>query len=185
MFVDTPNKRARQLLPAEGWLALCVFAYHLIYIAIIQDFGWDDGAITLAFSRTLSESGKIALTPYSEVVEGYSSTLWMAAMSFLHWLFRPGFSEFIRTSQISAALTCSFSAVIFCRLFRWKADEIPLPAFAISALLFIQKPFLTESVNAMEMLAAGALALSLMYFLITQLAPRTADWLHRLVRTYQ
>jgi len=26
---------------------------------------------------------------------------------------------------------------------------------------------------------------ALMIFLITQLAPRTADWLHRLVRTYQ
>ena len=155
-------KRAWQPLPVELWLAFCVFAYHFVFIAIIQDFGWDDGAITLAFSRTLSESGKIALTPYSEVVEGYSSTLWMAVMSFLHWLARPGFSEFIRMSQLSAALACSLSAVIFFKLFRQKIDSATLPCFAVSVLLFIQKPFINESVNGMEMLAAGALALLLM-----------------------
>jgi hypothetical protein len=155
-------KRAWQLLPVEGWLAFCVFAFHFVFIAIIQDFGWDDGAITLAFSRTLSESGKIALTPYSEAVEGYSSTLWMVVMSFLHWLLRPGFSEFIRVSQFSAALACSLSAVMFYNLFRQKIDNQILPAFAISILLFVQKPLISESVNGMEMLAAGTLALLLM-----------------------
>jgi len=37
---------------------------------------WDDAAITAAFARTWAETGRIALTPTSPVVEGYSSLSW-------------------------------------------------------------------------------------------------------------
>lgn len=157
------NTRIVRILPIEAWLALLVFGFHLFFVLIVQDLGWDDGAITLSFARTLSGFGKIALTPYSEIVEGYSSTLWMLAMAAVHQIMHPGFSQFIRMSQISASLLCAVSAVMFFVLLRQIWDGKYLPAlFVVTFLLFIQKPFLSESVNGMEMQAATVLALSLM-----------------------
>ena len=42
---------------------------------------WDDSAITLGFAQTFAQTGRIAPTPGSEIVEGYSTTLWMLLMS--------------------------------------------------------------------------------------------------------
>ncbi len=42
---------------------------------------WDDGAITAAFARTFAHTGRIALTPVSEQVEGFSSVLWLLLLS--------------------------------------------------------------------------------------------------------
>src|ERR1035437_8421632 len=42
---------------------------------------WDDGAITAAFAQTLAHSGRIALTPTSVTVEGFSSVTWFLLLS--------------------------------------------------------------------------------------------------------
>ncbi|MEO0993431.1 MAG: hypothetical protein AAFX62_06445, partial [Pseudomonadota bacterium] len=62
--------------PAPIHYALAaVLLVHLPVVALVGDQAWDDGAITLAFSRTLAEVGLFALTPVSPVVEGSSSLL--------------------------------------------------------------------------------------------------------------
>ncbi|MEL6220181.1 MAG: hypothetical protein AAFR79_17250, partial [Pseudomonadota bacterium] len=61
--------------PAPIHYALAaVLLVHLPVVALVGDQAWDDGAITLAFSRTLAEVGLFALT-HSPVVEGSSSLL--------------------------------------------------------------------------------------------------------------
>ena len=63
----------------SGGLAIVVlvqFAALTAVCLLIGDNGWDDGAITLAFSRTFAQDGLIALTRHSEVVEGFSSVSW-------------------------------------------------------------------------------------------------------------
>jgi hypothetical protein len=70
-----PGKNGlEQSPPAHLWIALAVQA--VMILCIVQLVGiraWDDGAITLAYSRTFAETGRIALTSVSETVEGYSS----------------------------------------------------------------------------------------------------------------
>src|ERR1700745_3513444 len=46
--------------------------------------GWDDGAITAAFSRTFADTGVIALTPVSPRVEGFSSLTWFLLLTLAH-----------------------------------------------------------------------------------------------------
>lgn len=53
-----------------------VLVPHIGIALFTGTYGWDDGAITLAFARTFADPGHIALTPGSEVVEGFSSPLW-------------------------------------------------------------------------------------------------------------
>jgi len=73
-------------------LALVVLVQCAVLLAVclyIGDNGWDDGAITLAFARTLAGHGRVALTPRSEAVEGFSSVSWLL-LNALAGLVRPG-----------------------------------------------------------------------------------------------
>jgi hypothetical protein len=45
---------------------------HIAVSLSVGTNGWDDGAITLAFSKTFSEHGVLALTPSFDKVEGFS-----------------------------------------------------------------------------------------------------------------
>lgn len=69
---------------------------------LIGDNGWDDGAITLAFARTLARHGRIALTAHSETVEGFSSLSWLL-LNALPALARPSYRAAILVSQILSA----------------------------------------------------------------------------------
>ena len=60
------------------YLVLVVSAVPCPAIALwVGANAWDDGAITLAYSRTWADFGRYSVTPVSEVAEGYSSTAWM------------------------------------------------------------------------------------------------------------
>ena len=52
------------------FLSVLFLLMQAISIFYVGSYVWDDGAITLAFSKTFASSGKIALTPVSEIVEG-------------------------------------------------------------------------------------------------------------------
>lgn len=62
-------------------VALFPIALELFFTLHHLKLSWDDAAITAAFSRTWAHTGKIALTPVSQVVEGYSSVLWFLLLS--------------------------------------------------------------------------------------------------------
>lgn len=118
---------------------------------------WDDGAITLAYARTLVDSGRHALTPVSEVAEGYSSTLWMLANAALRVLFALDFHDAIAASQLLCAL-CMLSVAL--SLYRLSVHHglTRGAALFLGWAFMLSGPVLQEVANGMEMglLAAAA-----------------------------
>lgn len=128
-------------------------------IGLAGAYAWDDGAITLAFARTLAQNGRFALTPLSEVVEGSSSLLWTGLMAALHHLLRPDFLGFIRLSQLAAWAALALTGVLlFRRLASTGLDG--WQRLVLVCLLGLLPNFLAEVLNGMEMtLTAGLLLL--------------------------
>lgn len=123
----------------------------------IGDNGWDDGAITVAFARTFARHGRVALTPRSEVVEGFSSVSWLL-LNALAGLARPAYRGAILVSQALSVLCiggCTLLLARTCALLRldrfWSA--LVVIVFAAWGCSF------SEAANGMEMglLAAACL----------------------------
>jgi hypothetical protein len=122
---------------------------------LIGDNGWDDGAITLAFARTFGRHGRVALTPRSEVVEGFSSVSWFLLNSLVA-LTRPSYRAALLISQALSVLCIGACTVLLARscallrLDRW-FSTLTVIAFAGWGCSF------SEAGNGMEMgLLAGA-----------------------------
>jgi hypothetical protein len=130
-------------------VALTVLAVHAVIVFLVRGNGWDDGSITLAFSRTFAETGQIALTPVSEEVEGISSVAWFVVMAAVAKVGLNDFGALLLASQIAAAICAAASAALFYATSRrWLAG---LPAGVLAVALFSSAPFLNESMNGMEM----------------------------------
>ena len=95
-------------------VCLLQFAALVVVCLLIGDNGWDDGAITLAFARTFARHGRIALTPRSEVVEGFSSVSWFL-LNALAALARPSYRAAIFVSQVLSALSICATTVLLAR----------------------------------------------------------------------
>lgn len=148
--------------PDRGWgaavaVVAVVLPVHVLLSAFVGTQGWDDGTITLAFSRTLAVAGKLALTPESEVVEGFSSPVWFLLLAFLHRLLDPAFGTFVRLSQLLAGVFAALSAAILYELCRPLIGRVQ--AALLAALLFVGGTFLNETMNGMEMTFLGFVAL--------------------------
>jgi hypothetical protein len=143
-------------------LAVVVIVQFAALVAVsllIGDNGWDDGAITLAFSRTFAQHGLIALTPHSEVVEGFSSVSWFL-FNALAALARPSYQTTILVSQVLSGLCIAASTALLgrtCALLRLDKlfSTLTLIAFAAWGCSF------SEASNGMEMglLAAAFLVM--------------------------
>lgn len=148
--------------------AAIVLGIHLLIILVVRGEGWDDGAITLSFSRTFAETGNIALTPNSVEVEGFSSVAWFLLASLI-WV--GGVSTFyglIVGAQVLSALCAMAAAVVFALLL---ARELkPVWASIVAVTLFGSAPFLNETMNGMEM-SLLALLLLLIVLLYLRSAP--------------
>jgi hypothetical protein len=133
-----------------------------VIVSLVRTGAWDDGAITLAFSKTFAESGRIALTPLSEQVEGYSSVSWFLINAALA-LFHPGFDGAIMLSQLLAAIfvtVCLYFLFKICR-----AVDLSTPAtYLILAFVAIGGPSVAETSNGMEMTLFCASGLAITYF---------------------
>jgi hypothetical protein len=134
---------------------------------LVGDNGWDDGAITLAFARTFAGHGVVALTPRSEIVEGFSSVSWFL-LNALPALATPSFHRAILVSQLLSALSiCASTALLArtCALLRldkvW--TTLTVIAFAAWGCSF------HEAVNGMEM---GLLAAAVLVVVNELLSPR-------------
>ncbi len=147
-------------------LALALGA-QIVMIALITRLvgvhAWDDGAITLAFSRTFAESGLIALTPVSEQVEGYSSTAWFLINAVIA-LFRPGFEGAIHASQVAAGL-CLGVATVFVWLIARDLGLRSRTNLAILLVFSLFGPAVSEVSNGMEMTLLTAAGLALFHAL--------------------
>jgi hypothetical protein len=134
---------------------------------LIGDNCWDDGAITLAFSRTFARHGLVALTQHSEVVEGFSSVSWFL-LNALVALARPSYLAAILASQILSVLCIGASTVLLartCALLRLdkRFSTLTVVSFAAWGCSFY------EASNGMEMgLLAAAILLLVNELLLPQ-----------------
>ena len=152
MVVGDQSRVLRDATRGAGpvWLApVMVFGATLCLIFFVGNLGWDDGAITLAFARTLAHSGRIALTPVSETVEGFSTPLWFFLLAAMERVTDFDFSFFVRSSQVGAAFCTALAAAVFYRLLDVSLSRWFRTAAAL--LLGLSCPFLNEAVNGMEM----------------------------------
>ena len=129
----------------------------LLVCLLIGDNGWDDGAITLAFARTFARHGRVALTPQSEIVEGFSSVSWFLLNSLVA-LARPSYRVAIFIAQALSVLSigaCTALLARTCDLLRLDKlfSTLTVTTFAAWGCSF------SEAGNGMEMglLAAACL----------------------------
>jgi len=139
---------------------------------VVGDNGWDDGAITLAFARTFARYGRIALTPQSETVEGFSSVAWFL-LNALAGLARPSFHAAIVVSQVLSALcicACTVLLARSCALLRLDKlfSTLTVVGFAVWGCSF------SEASNGMEM---GLLAATFLVMVNELLSPQPRMWL--------
>lgn len=148
--------------PAIAAAAVAVWLGH--WVIVVSDYGWDDGAITLAYARTFAESGRIALTPSSPVGEGYSSPAWFLLVSLVGLLGRPfgglGYMGYIRAGHGLAVLSAAVGAALLTVLLRrW----LGTPAAAVTAVIaFGGANMINEAMNGMEMLLLCAVIVALL-----------------------
>jgi hypothetical protein len=152
-----------------------LFLLYAIGIYYIGPYAWDDGAITLAFSRTLTESGIFALTRHSEIVEGSSSLLLVFLAALLHWIFRFDFYQFILASQVLAFIFLCLTLILLYHYFRNIFPSASARLFLVC--LFGALPmFASEIFNGMEMCMMAFLATA---FLIS--FQNRANWVFALI----
>jgi hypothetical protein len=143
------------LAPALAVQALLI----ALVCLVVGPLGWDDGAITLAFSRTFAATGRIAITPQSEQVEGFSSVAWFLLNS-LAARAGIGFLGAIAVAQALAGAAFMAATVLLGVI----GQRLGLRAGTLAAAVWIfvlAGPVLTEIGAGMEMglLAASGLAL--------------------------
>src|ERR1700689_1892930 len=102
-------------------VALAQFIVLVSVCLLIGDNGWDDGAITLAFSRTFARCGRVALTPRSEIVEGFSSVSWFLINSLAALPPLPYRSTIVGSQILSALCICATTVLLAraCALLRF------------------------------------------------------------------
>ncbi len=130
-------------------LVLTILAVNLLQVHFVRDFGWDDGSITVAYARTYAETGRTALTPVSEQVEGFSSPAWFWLLAACYKLALPGFLGMLQVSQVLASVCSALSCGVFYLLL-YRRIGAPLALLAGLAL-GLSSMFLYEDANGMEM----------------------------------
>ncbi len=124
---------------------------------------WDDGAITAAFAQTLAHSGRIALTPTSVTVEGFSSITWFLLLSI------PAFVTHHPDILLEwmKALSALFAALSLVALYAIARRQFAArSSAAVAVLLFaFSLTVLNEIRDGMEMNLATFLLLLLFHIL--------------------
>ena len=153
----------REMLFALAVIFTLQTAITALIVLAVGARGWDDGAITLAFSHTFADTGRIALNAASEQVEGFSSPSWFL-LNALAAKFNLGFFGAVYCSQILTAVAFGLSTLFVVLL----AGRLGLrfgTTLAIGVALSLFGPTLTEISNGMEMTLLSASSLALVYFL--------------------
>ena len=149
-------KRFADLVAA---LLLALFCGQLVLISYTGPYGWDDGAITLAYGRTLAEHGRFALTSVSEVVEGSSSPLFVLLAALFSSLVSSGFDQLIAFSQSMALAGAALTAVLLWQNLARHITDNTL-TLLVTAGTVLLPTFSSEIANGMEMTVFAALLLA-------------------------
>jgi hypothetical protein len=146
------------------WLvALFPVVFQLVSTLHHLKFSWDDAAITAAFSRTWAQSGRFALTPVSQTVEGYSSALWFLLLSVPYFFTHHPDAGLIWMKILSAV----FAALCLPLIYRIALRQFANQTAAMVSVLLFAFCFTThqEIDNGMEMNMAAFLLLLLFHLL--------------------
>jgi hypothetical protein len=170
---DTSHVKVFSVLTFMLIIALPLLAFVL---SIHQMYGgWDDGAITASFARTYAETGRFALTPISEKVEGFSSVSWAYLLAIPYFFFHSSIAILVWMKLLSA-VSFMLSLIISRRLaFRLlgSSEQADLSTICI-ALIGCQ---MLETLNGMEMNLYMLLVLLLVDVLTgEQPRPRNRLW---------
>jgi hypothetical protein len=142
------NRRTQAVLGAV--LLGFVVAYYSVQTYLIGPYAWDDGAITIAFARSLRAGGEFALTLASERVEGTSSLLYTLLIAFFIPVSESRFEQQIATSQALTAVALVALAVVVFRALRVVVPSV-LERMVILSLFLLVPMHLSETMNGMEM----------------------------------
>lgn len=156
----------RLRLNSNGALFAILLAQTVLLLSaalLIGTYGWDDGAITLAYARTFADTGRIALTRTSEHVEGFSSMAWFG-LNALVQLARPGFTAAIFASQLLTLITLVASGAVLDRLGRAIGLHTATRIAALGTFACMG-PLFSETVNGMEMGLLTLCSLVIVYWL--------------------
>jgi hypothetical protein len=131
-------------------LTSCAAPFVALALGLFQlKGGWDDGAITAAFSRTFADSGVIALTPFSPTVEGFSSLSWFLLLTFCHPFAHSPDAYLVWMKVLSALCFLGAIPILYLLGRRFLVDRM-LAAFSVWLIAFSITP-LYEVFNGMEM----------------------------------
>lgn len=159
-----PSSRRHVTSPAAAPL-LAAFACQAAAMAAIAGLvgthAWDDGAITLGYSRSFAETGRIALTAASEQTEGFSSVAWFLINAVIA-LVRPGFEGAILGAQLQAGLFLAIATTFAWLIARHLALR-PGTMLAILITFSLFGPSIAETANGMEMTLLAAAGLGLCF----------------------
>jgi hypothetical protein len=159
---------ARTLFARADVAFLCLIALLPVVAELLVTIrhlksSWDDGAITAAFAQTLAHSGRIALTPTSVTVEGFSSITWFLLLSV------PAFvthhpEVILAWMKALSALFAALSLVVFYGIAR--RQFAARSSAVVAVLLFaFSLTVLNEIRDGMEMNLATFLLLLLFHIL--------------------
>jgi hypothetical protein len=153
---------------ASKWYLLAVLPILLQLLLSLYQLKncWDDGAITAAFSRTWAHTGRIALTPGSPVVEGFSSILWFLLLSLPSFFSHSPDAGLIWMKIVAAGAALLSLRMIYLIARRQFGDRHG--AIVCSLLLACCYPTVMEVENGMEMNLAAFLLLLLFHVLTTE-----------------
>jgi hypothetical protein len=138
------------------------FLINLFSIIFVGPYAWDDGAITLAYAKSIAEYGRFSLTSVSEIVEGSSSILFVLLNALAFKIANFSFDGFIRFSQI---LSFFFSILIIFFLYLNLKNRIDNWRYClIISFSVIGLPMITSEIqNGMEMTMFSALLILFVY----------------------
>lgn len=139
-----------------------LFSFLLISYAGV--YGWDDGAITLAYGKTIATAGKYALTASSEIAEGSSSNFLVLLTAVFYKIFSPDFSQIINFSQYNALF---FTIITLLMLFLFLRKGQHYSAFVSLFVAFsvgLLPMYFIEICNGMEMTMLSAFLLIFLWF---------------------
>ena len=147
------------------WCLVALFpvVFQLVSTLHRLKYSWDDAAITAAFSRTFGETGRIALTPGSQTVEGYSSSLWFLLLSIPSFFTNHPDAILIWMKILAAVFAALSLPLIYLISLRQFANKTA----AMVSVLLLAFCFTThqEIDNGMEMNLAAFLMLLLFHLL--------------------
>lgn len=161
-----PRSRHAETALRDAAVVVPLLLLNLPAVLLTGGYGWDDGAITLAYAQTLAEAGRFAITPASPAAEGASSLAFtiLAALPFALGDF--GFGAALAIGRLLALIGLVCAALLFRRLI---ADAVGgVWAVVLTVAVFALPVFQAEIVNGMEMTLFAAAMLGLCLALKTE-----------------